>query len=76
MSENLFINAQGRALYLTLNRANKHNAFDDTLLLALKRALLAANQDESINIIVLNAYGETFFCGCRFGLDATHGQHE
>ena len=50
-------------LYLTLNRVEKHNAFDDKLLHALCEAIESAAQDPNIQLIVIQANGATFCAG-------------
>ncbi len=48
---------------ITLNRIDKHNAFDDKLLSELQLALDNAIADPSIRVIVLNANGRHFSAG-------------
>jgi methylglutaconyl-CoA hydratase len=50
-------------LFVTLNRVDKHNAFDDTLLLELQRVLEHAATDERVRIIALKANGKHFSAG-------------
>lgn len=48
---------------ITLNRADKHNAFDDTLLAELQLTLDKAIADPAIRVIVLKANGRHFSAG-------------
>jgi len=48
---------------LTLNRAEKHNAFDDRMIADLLRALDKTEKDNSIRILVLRAAGKSFCAG-------------
>lgn len=48
---------------ITLNRVNKHNAFDDQLLQALQRTLDAVISTPRIRVIVLRANGKHFSAG-------------
>lgn len=54
---------QGRVLLITLNRIEKHNAFDDTLLADLQVILDDAQENLQINVIVLKANGHHFSAG-------------
>jgi methylglutaconyl-CoA hydratase len=49
--------------YLTLNRPEKRNALNDGLIDALKEALRAADRDQSLRAIVINAAGKDFCSG-------------
>jgi methylglutaconyl-CoA hydratase len=48
---------------LTLNRADKHNAFDDTMIADLLRVLDNIEKDSSIRVLVLRAAGKSFSAG-------------
>jgi methylglutaconyl-CoA hydratase len=52
-----------QVLYITLNRVEKHNAFDDTLLCKLQEILDDAEKNEQVRIIVLQANGPHFSAG-------------
>ncbi|AHE67758.1 enoyl-CoA hydratase-related protein [Legionella oakridgensis] len=54
---------QGHVLLLTLNRVNKHNAFDDRLLAGLQQRLEEANSNPDVRVIVLKANGRHFSAG-------------
>ncbi len=48
---------------LTLNRPDKRNALNDTLVAALKAALIVADLDESLRCIVIRGAGKDFCSG-------------
>jgi len=48
---------------ITLNRPEKRNALDETMVNALKVALLAMNQNEDIKVIALKSSGKVFCSG-------------
>ncbi len=52
---------------ITLNRIEKHNAFDEVLLADLQRALDNAIHNPSIRVILLNAHGRHFSAGADAG---------
>lgn len=53
----------GPVLALTLDRADKRNAVDDTMLDAMIRHLVAAGTDESVRVIRIDADGPVFCAG-------------
>lgn len=63
MSDNLLINTSKGICTLTLNRPEKHNAFDDALIKALIVALNNINQDKKIRIVVITGKGQSFSSG-------------
>ena len=54
---------QGHVLLVTLNRVNKHNAFDDILLGDLQRILDHAQDNPQVRVILLKANGHHFSAG-------------
>jgi methylglutaconyl-CoA hydratase len=58
----LQIDARGIAT-LTLDRAEKHNAFDDTMIAELLEALEQVENDKAIRLMVLRAAGKSFSAG-------------
>ncbi|MFL0797673.1 MAG: enoyl-CoA hydratase/isomerase family protein [Cellvibrionaceae bacterium] len=62
MSNILYSSANGVAI-ITLNRPEKHNAFDDATLAELKKNLLQAEQDETVRVVILDAKGKSFSAG-------------
>ncbi|TQV66173.1 enoyl-CoA hydratase/isomerase family protein [Exilibacterium tricleocarpae] len=56
------IDARGVAT-ITLNRADKHNAFDDAVIALLTRRFEAAAADKQVRAVVLAATGKSFSAG-------------
>lgn len=54
---------EGHVLMLTMNRVDKHNAFDDSLLGDLQIALDDAEHNPQVRVIVLKANGQHFSAG-------------
>jgi methylglutaconyl-CoA hydratase len=54
---------ENRVAYLTLNRPEKRNALDDVLMIELRDAIMAAEQDVQAKVIVLRARGKVFCAG-------------
>jgi len=48
---------------LTLDRAEKHNAFDDALIAELTEALLRVGRDPAVRVVVLTGAGASFSAG-------------
>lgn len=48
---------------VTLNRADKHNAFDDQIIDELTRIFSAIDTDDSVRLMVLAAHGKSFSAG-------------
>ena len=59
----LAIEHQGPLGLITLNRPERHNAFDDALIQELTEALRAMEADESVRIVVLAGAGASFCAG-------------
>ncbi|HWH41673.1 MAG TPA: enoyl-CoA hydratase/isomerase family protein [Usitatibacter sp.] len=59
----LAIERQGPLGLVTLNRADRHNAFDDTLIAELTEALRALEAEDGIRIVILAAAGRSFSAG-------------
>ncbi|GGF76534.1 enoyl-CoA hydratase [Azorhizobium oxalatiphilum] len=59
----LLISHEDGVAFLTLNRPEVHNAFDDTLIDALTQAYEAAGADSTVRAILLRAEGPTFCSG-------------
>lgn len=59
----LLIEQQERVKLLTLNRIEKHNAFDDFLLQAFQEAIDEATADPSTRVILIKANGRFFSSG-------------
>ncbi|KEA63407.1 Methylglutaconyl-CoA hydratase [Marinobacterium lacunae] len=58
--------AQGTA-WLTLNRPEVHNAFDDTMIAQIIDALETTDKDASVRALVLRANGKNFSAGADLG---------
>ena len=58
----LEIDARGIA-HLTINKAEVHNAFDDTLISDFTEKLKKIELNESVRVVVLSALGESFSAG-------------
>jgi methylglutaconyl-CoA hydratase len=52
---------------VTLNRAEKHNAFDDGVIAELQQAFKRARDDQSVRALVLAAEGKSFSAGADLG---------
>jgi methylglutaconyl-CoA hydratase len=48
---------------ITLNRPDKHNAFNEQMIADLMEAFVLANQDKTARVVVLKATGTTFCAG-------------
>ena len=53
----------GPVAIVTLDRADKHNAFDDVLIADLTAALKAIDIDPAVRVLVLSASGKSFSAG-------------
>ena len=61
--DGLVISHDGGVLHLTLDRPRKRNAIDDLVVAALLEQLEAANQDESVRVILLDGAADDFCAG-------------
>lgn len=59
----LIVEQQASVCTIHLNRPEKHNAFDDALLIALCDTLSTLQQDKQTRLVVLRASGEHFSAG-------------
>ncbi|MCX8086444.1 MAG: enoyl-CoA hydratase/isomerase family protein [Rhodocyclaceae bacterium] len=48
---------------VTLNRPERHNAFDDVMIQELAKALAAMAQDETVRLVVISSTGKSFCAG-------------
>jgi methylglutaconyl-CoA hydratase len=53
----------GTTAIITLNRPDKHNAFDDVLIRELTEQLLALDQIADVRVVILSANGKSFSAG-------------
>jgi len=63
MTTSLAIDHQGPIGIITLNRAERHNAFDDTLIAELTDTLRSMEADANVRVVVLSAAGASFSAG-------------
>ena len=63
MTESVLIEHRGTTAWLTLNRPQVHNAFDDHLINALTTALEQADANTSVRNVVLTGAGSCFSAG-------------
>src|SRR4051812_40591175 len=63
MSAALALERQGPLGLVTLNRAERHNAFDDALIAELTEALRSMEAEESVRVVILAAAGRSFSAG-------------
>jgi methylglutaconyl-CoA hydratase len=63
MTENLLVEKRNQVAFVTLNRPEIRNAFDDTLIASLTRALRELDTDASVRAVVLAGAGPAFCAG-------------
>lgn len=63
----LEIEQQGSAAWLWMNKPEVHNAFDETLIQELTRALRALDADPAVRAVVLAGRGKSFSAGADLG---------
>ena len=63
MTDSILSERRGTVAWLTLNRPQVHNAFDDALIAALTDALAAADADPAVRAVVLSGNGSCFSAG-------------
>jgi methylglutaconyl-CoA hydratase len=61
---NVLIETRDRVRFITLNRPDRHNAFDDSLITELTQAF---RQDDGARVIVLESIGKSFSAGADLG---------
>src|SRR5690349_13395849 len=59
----LAVEHQGPIGLVTLNRPERHNAFDDALIAELTQALRELEGDDAIRVVVLSGAGKSFSAG-------------
>lgn len=59
----LLVETKNKICYLTLNRPDIHNAFDDALINELIDALKRIEKDSSIRVVILRSNGKSFSAG-------------
>lgn len=63
MTSSIAIERQGPVGLVTLNRPDRHNAFDDAVIAELTDALRSMEAEEGIRCVVLSAAGKSFSAG-------------
>jgi len=63
MTDSIQCEHRGSMAWLTLNRPQVHNAFDDGLITALSEAVNAAGNDPAVRAVVLTGAGASFSAG-------------
>ncbi|MDE2091489.1 MAG: enoyl-CoA hydratase/isomerase family protein [Gammaproteobacteria bacterium] len=64
MAETVLLQTDSRGVAtLTLNRPEKHNAFDDAVIAELTDKLIQVNNDKKMRIVVLTGTGKSFSAG-------------
>lgn len=67
MTKGVVTSQEGAVRTITLNRPDKHNAFDDALIAELTGAFSQANGDPTVRVVVLAAEGPSFSAGADLG---------
>src|SRR5258706_2806189 len=60
---NLAIEKQGPVGLVTMNRPERHNAFDDVLIAELTEAFRSMEAEDSVRVVVLSGAGKSFSAG-------------
>ena len=63
MPTNLATEYQGPIGLITLNRPERHNAFDDALIAELTETLRTMEGDDAVRVVVLSGAGKSFSAG-------------
>src|SRR5258706_10607467 len=63
MTASLAVEHQGPLGIITMNRPERHNAFDDALIQELTTALRAMEAEDAVRIVILSASGKSFSAG-------------
>ena len=63
MSETILTEIDNGVGIITLNRPERHNAFDDVLIGELSAALLGMGDDPAVRVVVLSSTGKSFCAG-------------
>jgi methylglutaconyl-CoA hydratase len=63
MSQAILLERQGPVGIVTLNRAERHNAFDDALIAELTETLRSVEAEDAIRVVVLSGAGRSFSAG-------------
>ena len=63
MSETILTEIDHGVGIITLNRAERHNAFDDVLIRELSTALVQMDTDADVRVVVISSTGKSFCAG-------------
>jgi methylglutaconyl-CoA hydratase len=63
MSQALAIERQGPIGLVTMNRPERHNAFDDAIITEMTEALRSMEAEDGIRVVVLSGAGKSFSAG-------------
>ncbi|MGH8378989.1 MAG: enoyl-CoA hydratase/isomerase family protein [Gammaproteobacteria bacterium] len=64
MTDNVLLSIDPRGVAaLTLNRPEKHNAFDDAIIAELTAKLIQLNNDQNVHVVILTGAGKSFSAG-------------
>ena len=58
----VLIERRGAALWITINRPDKRNAIDASVIAGIRRGYAEAHADPAVRVIVLTGAGERAFC--------------
>jgi len=63
MTDSVLIDIDQQVGIITLNRPDKHNAFDDALILELTQTFRDLEANDAVRVVVLSAMGKSFSAG-------------
>ncbi len=63
MSESLAVEKNGPIGLVTMNRPERHNAFDDAIIAELTETLRTMEADDAVRVVVLSGAGKSFSAG-------------
>jgi methylglutaconyl-CoA hydratase len=63
MTDAILVERQGPVGLVTMNRPERHNAFDDALIAELTAALRTMEADDAVRVVVLSGAGKSFSAG-------------
>ncbi|MBI4756801.1 MAG: enoyl-CoA hydratase/isomerase family protein [Betaproteobacteria bacterium] len=63
MTQSVLLEVDGGVGIVTLNRPDRHNAFDDEFIAELAQALRSVEADESVRVVVLSSSGVSYCAG-------------
>ena len=63
MSETILTEIDNGVGIITLNRPERHNAFDDALIRELSTSLVRMDTDRDVRVVVLSSTGKSFCAG-------------